>query len=230
MIARTSLKTMLSRSAQSKVGLLRSPCDHCKRFSSSFNNDNSKASTDKKIQASKKSSSSSSSSSSSTSQAPPDIPSFMPVVNIPEAELAHNAFYSLHRPLLGLSIPRPFLVGGIVGQIKEDNNDSEEALLQYMTTLKPFEPPALNTPKEEKSTTTTLTVEVDPSYFMNHNNNHDEIADYLTAMQEKLDLLYDERQNSKRKFSATPNFIPSSSATKKKTRRLRKRKGFFEKN
>ncbi len=90
--------------------------------------------------------------------------------------------------------------------------------------LKPFEPPKLNAPKEEeKSTTTTLTVEVDPSYFMNHNNNHDEIADYLTAMQEKLDLLYDEK--NKRKFSASPSFI-----TRKKTKRLRKRKGFFEKN
>lgn len=92
-----------------------------------------------------------------------------------------------------------------------------------MTSLKPFEAPPLNTPKDEKNTTTTLTVEVDPSYFMNHNNNHDEIADYLTAMQEKLDLLYDERH--KRKFSASP-----ISLTKKKTRRLRKRKGFFEKN
>lgn len=28
---------------------------------------------------------------------------FMPVINIPENELAYNAFFSLHRPLLGLS-------------------------------------------------------------------------------------------------------------------------------
>ncbi|KAI9257140.1 hypothetical protein BDA99DRAFT_131698 [Phascolomyces articulosus] len=36
--------------------------------------------------------------------------SFMPVVNMPEAEFAHNAFFSLHRPLLGLSADeeRPF--------------------------------------------------------------------------------------------------------------------------
>lgn len=90
-------------------------------------------------------------------------------------------------------------------------------------TLKPFEPPKLDTHKEEKSSTTTLTVEVDPSYFMNHNNNHDEIADYLTAMQEKLDLLYD-NNNRKISSSATANI------TKKKIKRLRKRKGFFEKN
>jgi hypothetical protein len=28
---------------------------------------------------------------------------FMPVINIPETEFAHNAFFSLYRPLLGLS-------------------------------------------------------------------------------------------------------------------------------
>ncbi|KAI8641147.1 hypothetical protein BD408DRAFT_346677 [Parasitella parasitica] len=149
----------------------------------------------------------------------------MPVVNIPVAEFAHNAFFSLHRPLLGLSTPRPFLVGDMVGQIKtEEESETEETLLQYMTTLRPFEPPSLDAVKrEEKCSTTTLTVEVDPSYFLNHNNNHDEIADYLTAMQEKLDLLYDERV---RKLGATtPNIT-----LKKKMRRLRKRKGFFEKN
>lgn len=29
--------------------------------------------------------------------------SFMPVINIPQTEFAHNAFFSLHRPLLGLA-------------------------------------------------------------------------------------------------------------------------------
>lgn len=28
---------------------------------------------------------------------------FMPVINIPETEFAHHSFFSLHRPLLGLS-------------------------------------------------------------------------------------------------------------------------------
>lgn len=86
--------------------------------------------------------------------------------------------------------------------------------------LRPFEPPGLDAMKEEKCSTTTLTVEVDPSYFLNHNNNHNEIADYLTAMQEKLDLLYDERTRK----------LANTAVLKKKTRRLRKRKGFFEKN
>jgi hypothetical protein len=108
---------------------------------------------------------------------------------------------------------------------------AEEALLQYLSKLRPFEPPRLDdTIKEEadksKCSTTTLTVEVDPSYFLNHNNNHDEIADYLTAMQEKLDLLYDERAaaTTTRKLSQNPL------VSKKRIRRLRKRKGFFEKN
>lgn len=89
-----------------------------------------------------------------------------------------------------------------------------------MMSLKPFQPPTLELPNKQNATTTTLTVEVDPSYFMNHNNNHDEIADYLTAMQEKLDFLNDEKSKWK----------CMSSSTKKKTKRLRKRKGFFEKN
>lgn len=40
----------------------------------------------------------------------PERLSFMPVVNMPQAEFAHNAFFSLHRPLLGLSCDeeRPF--------------------------------------------------------------------------------------------------------------------------
>ncbi|KAI9338626.1 hypothetical protein BD770DRAFT_310964, partial [Pilaira anomala] len=80
------------------------------------------------------------------------------------------------------------LVGDIVGQIKEeDTSYSEEHVAQYLSTLRPFEPPTLA--PVQPASTTTLTVEVDPSYFLNHNNNHDEIADYLTAMQEKLDFL-----------------------------------------
>ncbi|KAL9558011.1 hypothetical protein MBANPS3_001111 [Mucor bainieri] len=221
MIARTSLKTLYNRKAIGKLARLPT-CDQQQQkrgssSSSSYNNDNSKDSKDKKQQMTKPAAQ-------ATSRAP-DIPSFMPVVNIPVAELAHNAFYSLHRPLLGLSTPRPFLAGDMVGQIKkeEHSNESEEALLQYMMSLRPFEPPGLDDAikeEQEKCSTTTLTVEVDPSYFLNHNNNHDEIADYLTAMQEKLDLLYDERTRK----------LANTNVLKKKTRRLRKRKGFFEKN
>ncbi|KAI8968276.1 hypothetical protein BDF20DRAFT_839399 [Mycotypha africana] len=181
----------------------------------------------------------------------------MPVVNIPMSELAHNAFYSLHRPLFGLSIPEPFLLGDIVGQIEKEeektDNDSKEALAQYMRSLRPFEPPELkpvNMTDEENnaensnqslegnkcSTTTTLTIEVDPAYFLKHNSNHDEIADYLTAMQEKLDLLYEERDKMTAKVAAiAAGCVPMNNSkiapSKKKLRRLRKRnKGFFERN
>ncbi|KAI9481079.1 MAG: hypothetical protein EXX96DRAFT_565308 [Benjaminiella poitrasii] len=218
MIAYTSLKTIWKRTASGKISVYPYPLNKKQqlRYSSSSYNDNNKNKENKKQQETV------AKSNTQKKNCAPDIPSFMPVINIPVTELAHSAFYSLHRPLLGLPIPKPFLAGNMVGHIeREDNDCSEEAFIQYMTNLRPFEPPGLNTRnmEEEKSSTTTLTVEVDPSYFLNHNNNHDEIADYLTAMQEKLDILYDER--------AKKLYSPSS---KKKLRRLRKRKGFFEKN
>ncbi len=123
MIARTGLKTFLSRSAHSnKVGF---PSCYQRRFNSSFDdNDKEDGNNDKNVKTNKLQQP-------SKKATPPDIPSFMPVVNIPEAELAHNAFYSLHRPLLGLSIPRPFLVGGVVGQIKEDKDDCKFIVMLY---------------------------------------------------------------------------------------------------
>lgn len=118
MIARTSLKTLYNRKTIGKLARLPT-CDQKQQqrhSSSSSYNDNSED-KDKKQQIAK--------STTQKKNRAPDIPSFMPVVNIPVAELAHNAFYSLHRPLLGLSTPRPFLAGDMVGQIKkeEDNNE-----------------------------------------------------------------------------------------------------------
>ncbi|CEI86037.1 hypothetical protein RMCBS344292_00483 [Rhizopus microsporus] len=150
----------------------------------------------------------------------PDVISFMPVVNIPMTELAFNAFYSLHRPLLGLSIPRPFMAGNMVGQITKEEDNPEEALMNYMATLKPFHPPP--SPQHDASienkSTTTLTVEIDPSYFFNHNIYHEEMTDYLTAIQKELDILHHRESTTRR--------IP-------KRKRLRKRstfREFFEKN
>lgn len=60
---------------------------------------------------------------------PPQVIPFMPVVNIPIAELASNAFYSLHRPLLGLSSPKPFMAGNLVGQIKKEETDNCKFIL-----------------------------------------------------------------------------------------------------
>lgn len=72
----------------------------------------------------------------------------------------------------------------------------EDSVNQYMSTVKPFQAPPV------QANTTTLTIEVDPAYF----NKVDDIADYLTAMQEKLDYMH------------------------RKKKLLKKRKGFFEKN
>lgn len=116
MIARTSLKTLYNRKTFGKFTLLTCEQKQQKRDSSSSSYNDNNEDKDKKQQITK-----------STTQKKnhaPDIPSFMPVVNIPVAELAHNAFFSLHRPLLGLSTPRPFLAGDMVGQIKKEE-DSE---------------------------------------------------------------------------------------------------------
>ncbi|KAI8882332.1 hypothetical protein K501DRAFT_285922 [Backusella circina FSU 941] len=61
----------------------------------------------------------------------------MPVINIPESELAYNAFFSLHRPLLGLSGEEEFFVVKMT---------PEEALFEeineYMMGLEAFVPPS----------------------------------------------------------------------------------------
>lgn len=61
----------------------------------------------------------------------PEVISFMPVINIPLSELAFNAFYSLHRPLLGLSVPKPFKAGNLVGEIKKEDNSKDTTHLIY---------------------------------------------------------------------------------------------------
>lgn len=104
MIARSSLKTIWNRTKFGRLSIIDEQQNRFYSHSDNNNKNEKQVKTEKKTRA-------------------PDIPSFMPVVNIPVAELAHNAFYSLHRPLLGLSIPRPFLLGDIVGQIKEENKN-----------------------------------------------------------------------------------------------------------
>lgn len=121
MIAQTSLKTVWKRSV-SKEKMSKFLCpeiEQSRKFSSSYiskNNNNNSNNEKKKQEAMPKPSP-------QKAARAPDIPSFMPVVNIPLTELAHNAFYSLHRPLLGLSTPKPFLAGNLVGQIKKEDDD-----------------------------------------------------------------------------------------------------------
>jgi hypothetical protein len=120
MIARTSLKTVWKCSISTrKVSKLPSCLEtqQKRQFSSSCNNKNNSNNEKKKQEETV------SKPSPQKAARVPDIPSFMPVVNIPVTELAHNAFYSLHRPLLGLSTPRPFLAGGFVGRIQKEDDD-----------------------------------------------------------------------------------------------------------
>jgi hypothetical protein len=116
MLARTSLKTVWKRSTLKESRLLCLQAEQKRQFSSSWNNKNNNNDEKKKQETVPKPSP-------QKATRAPDIPSFMPVVNIPVTELAHNAFYSLHRPLLGLSTPRPFLAGSLVGQIKKEDDD-----------------------------------------------------------------------------------------------------------
>jgi hypothetical protein len=127
MIARTSLKTICARSTLNRV-----TCT--KRFSSSIKNNNNDKDNVKELSASTQQQQEqqkelTNSSSQTAAAAAPDnnATSFMPVVNIPVAELAHSAFYSLHRPLLGLSSPKPFLVAdsSLIGQIIKKEQDPQ---------------------------------------------------------------------------------------------------------
>ncbi|KAI8140275.1 hypothetical protein BJV82DRAFT_581257 [Fennellomyces sp. T-0311] len=96
---------------------------------------------------------------------------------MPEAEFAHNAFFSLHRPLLGLSSDeeRPFFSTATrhhtpndiqkmlgIDQSAEDTEDmNDEAVTQYMMQLRPFEPPLSpsNEQVEDQETVVTLSFE-----------------------------------------------------------------------
>ncbi|KAI9250717.1 hypothetical protein BY458DRAFT_559631 [Sporodiniella umbellata] len=76
---------------------------------------------------------------------------FMPVVNIPENELAFNAFFSLHRPLLGLSNNRKRSFFAARSIEEEQEAESDEALFRYMSTLEHFsEPSAPGSPDYDK--------------------------------------------------------------------------------
>ncbi|CAO3641290.1 unnamed protein product [Cunninghamella blakesleeana] len=121
----------------------------------------------------------------------------MPVVNIPQTEFAHNAFFSLHRPLLGLSSEdeRPFFSNQPVEE------EGDEQLANYMANLKPFEsplPPGVT--EEVKKTESDYSISFStgdamfpeediyleqtlPMYYMPES---DEIVDYLTTVQDNL--------------------------------------------
>ncbi|KAI8980380.1 hypothetical protein BDB01DRAFT_762280 [Pilobolus umbonatus] len=128
------------------------------RFSSSCNNNNNKQTKDdnkeKKPYAIKK-----------------NI-SFMPVINIPENELAHNAFFSLHRPLLGLSEfdikERPFF-SSIDNPITDEQSKeiTNSNLDLYLSSLQPFDTP-LPPGHEESVDLNTYHVQEEDMYVNTH--------------------------------------------------------------
>lgn len=78
---------------------------------------------------------------------------FMPVINIPETEFAHHSFFSLHRPLLGLSDEdeTPFFSQKQAKSQEEREQEKMDTMLAvYMNGCVPFvEPHQLSSQGEE---------------------------------------------------------------------------------
>ncbi|KAF7731431.1 hypothetical protein EC973_000239 [Apophysomyces ossiformis] len=110
-------------------------------------------------------------------------PSFMPVINIPETEFAHNAFFSLHRPLLGLQTDheRPFF-SNADEQVDDDLMLADEnVLLEYIT-----EPDGFTAPMQQRIIEPIQHEhhqQHPPVYYMPKEN---QLIDYLTAIEEKM--------------------------------------------
>ncbi|KAI9024951.1 hypothetical protein CLU79DRAFT_834083 [Phycomyces nitens] len=125
---------------------------------------------------------------------------FMPVINIPETDFAHNAFFSLHRPLLGLSSDdeRPFFQTLTPQEVEED------AFTQYMMDLRPFEPPSEHAAREREpmveilETSMSEPLHIDYSLPMFNMPESDEVVNYLTQVQ-KIMAKQNERTVGRRK-------------------------------
>ncbi|KAI8388579.1 uncharacterized protein BYT42DRAFT_603062 [Radiomyces spectabilis] len=107
--------------------------------------------------------------------------SFMPVVNVPISQLAHSAFFSLHRPLLGLTSDDH----DHFWKSQEPNN-TETVLADYMRTLRPFHPPSLEPTGGNVMTWNIDWASIDQQTALFN----DDAPDYLTAIQEKLAQFY----------------------------------------
>ncbi|KAF1805672.1 hypothetical protein FB192DRAFT_1276178 [Mucor lusitanicus] len=86
---------------------------------------------------------------------------FMPVINIPETEFAHHSFFSLHRPLLGLSDDdeKPFFNSKSTEE--QDQEKLDDVLASYMMNLQPFvEPAAPGAELIDQQTSQTQSVQV----------------------------------------------------------------------
>ncbi|KAI7870501.1 uncharacterized protein EV154DRAFT_431694 [Mucor mucedo] len=77
---------------------------------------------------------------------------FVPVINIPETEFAHNAFFSLYRPLLGLSDENetPFFAQKTLqSQEEKDQEKLDVMLAMYMGNCSPFLEPSQLPPQTQ---------------------------------------------------------------------------------
>ncbi|KAG2182425.1 hypothetical protein INT43_007355 [Umbelopsis isabellina] len=165
----------------------------------------------------------------------PRLP-FVPVINIPEQELAHTAFFALHRPLLGLANEdKPYFGHQPYGQ--QDDSEDVEDLSQFMANMRPFAAPEQAADEDE----TTFTITLNPSHPpqtndipptpMHNLETHvmpgaDQIVDYLELLQRKMKK-EDEAMEAtsvlrKRKLKMNKH---KHKKLRKRTRALRKRIG-----
>ncbi|KAI8341657.1 hypothetical protein BC941DRAFT_509761 [Chlamydoabsidia padenii] len=154
--------------------------------------------------------------------------SFMPVIHIPQTEFAHNAFFSLYRPLLGLendTIDKPFFSD----QPDKDHVDVDEQISNYMMTLRPFEvpaPPTMNQVNQQdvKAKGPMQQQQDEEDYYMDYSlpmyymPDSDDIVDYLTTMQHQL-----VRQNA---FYDSSSHLAFTRSTGRTRRRLTTSVGF----
>ncbi|ORY96564.1 hypothetical protein BCR43DRAFT_491913, partial [Syncephalastrum racemosum] len=128
--------------------------------------------------------------------------SFMPVVNIPQGEFAHNAFFSLHRPLLGLSAEdeRPFFserpsvqepnkiqrLLGLDMDHATDAEDTEEAVANYMMQTRPFEAPRAPAAGHENKSTDYLNEDHEEEHHFSQEDIDNEMFDNLEQTMEQM--------------------------------------------
>ncbi|KAL0086641.1 hypothetical protein F4703DRAFT_1847975 [Phycomyces blakesleeanus] len=129
---------------------------------------------------------------------------FMPIVDIPTNEFAHNVFFSMHMPLMGLeeNQRRSFMSQFFCTPEEQEANEANaedahgELVARHMMELEPFNPPAppgTTTSHNCPSTTTTFTISMEELASMSSGRSslfflreNEEMIDYLTAMHDKL--------------------------------------------
>ncbi|KAI8350125.1 hypothetical protein BD560DRAFT_409868 [Blakeslea trispora] len=146
---------------------------------------------------------------------------FMPVINIPETELAHHAFFSLHRPLLGLSDTdeRPFFSGKSTEEYNQEKLDME--LNDYLLDRQPFDTPLPPGQKAESRREITIELEQDialddvfeeirhdqiPVFHMPESN---DILDFLSTVESKLkkeNAIFELKESRQRKIELIKRF------------------------